>query len=455
MSGAELPAARLLVVDDEAIVRRSLGEWLREDGHLVDTAEGADAALRLAGERRYDLAFVDLKMPGTDGLTLQRRLAAAQPELPVVIMTAYGSVGTAVEAIKAGAYDYVTKPFDPEELSLLARRALDHRALASENVRLKKSLESAAAPSPIVGSSPAMRRVLDLFASVSATDSTVLIRGESGTGKELVARAIHAASARRYGPLVVVNCGALAEGILESELFGHEKGAFTGAHQRRAGKFELADGGTIFLDEIGAVSQRVQVDLLRVLEDKVVTRVGGQSSVAVDFRVLAATNQDLEAMVRQGDFREDLYWRINVFTIDIPPLRQRPDDVVLLARHFLERFACAMNRPPMRLSAAATQAMRGYAWPGNVRELQNAIERAVVLGTPPTVEVVDLPLRLTHAAETHGPLSLAEVEKAHVLKVLEGCEWNVSRSARLLEIDRGTLYNKLEKYGVKRPADKV
>ncbi len=452
MSPKRMPAASLLVVDDEPIVRRSLSEWFREDGHAVDAAEDAEAALRLAGEKAYDVAFVDLRMPGMDGLELQRRLTAAQPGLLIVIMTAYGSVESAVEALKAGAYDYLTKPFDPDEVSHLVRRALEHRSLSAENLRLKERLETATAPSPIIGNSPAMRRVLEMIASVSPTDSTVLIQGASGTGKELVARAIHANSARRYGPLVIVNCGALAEGILESELFGHEKGAFTGAHERRAGKFELADGGSIFLDEIGAVSQRVQVDLLRVLEDKVVTRVGGQSSVAVDFRVLAATNQDLEAMVHRGEFREDLYWRINVFTIEIPPLSERPEDALLLAQHFLERFARAMHRPALRLSPAAAEAIRSYAWPGNVRELQNAIERAVVLGTPPAVEVADLPLRLARSPVGPGPLSLAEVERAHVLAVVERCEWNLSRAARLLQIDRGTLYNKLDRYGVERPA---
>jgi transcriptional regulator with GAF, ATPase, and Fis domain len=295
--------------------------------------------------------------------------------------------------------------------------------------------------------------VLDLIASVAETDATVLIKGESGTGKELVCRAIHARSARRYNPLVVVNCGALAEGVLESELFGHEKGAFTGAQYRHKGKFELADGGTIFLDEIGAVTQRVQVELLRVLEEKVVTRVGGQDSIPADFRVIAATNQDLESMVRAGEFREDLYWRLNVFTIEIPPLRERPQDIPLLAEHFLDRFARAMNRKPLRLSPEALEALKGYEWPGNVRELQNAIERAVVVGSPPTVAVQDLPLRVTDAPARPRTRSLEEVEKAHIGAVLDSCNWNITQAARILEVDRGTLYNRLKNYGLKRPLD--
>ncbi|MDH3744198.1 MAG: sigma-54 dependent transcriptional regulator [Acidobacteriota bacterium] len=443
----------ILVVDDEQIVLESMTAWFREDGYGVGAAGSSQEALRLVGLNDYDIAFIDIKMPGTDGLTLQSRLAAARPDLQVVIMTAHASVESAVKALKAGAYDYITKPFDPEDLSRLVRRAAEHRALTSENVRLKERLDAVFTSSAIVGDSPAILRILDQINSISEAESTVLIRGESGTGKELVARAIHAGSPRRYGPLVAVNCGALAEGVLESELFGHEKGSFTGAEERRSGKFELADGGTIFLDEISAVSQRVQVELLRVLEDKVVTRVGGQEPVAVDFRVVSATNQDLEEMVRRGSFRDDLYWRINVFTIDIPPLRQRPEDVLLLAEHFLVRFALDMNRRRLKLSPAALEALTAYSWPGNVRELQNAIERAVVVASPPSIEVGDLPVRVTTSTARGGSLSLSEVEKQHIRSVLESCEWNIARAARTLGVDRGTLYNKIHKYGFDRPAN--
>jgi DNA-binding NtrC family response regulator len=441
----------ILVVDDEPIVVQSLGDWFRDDGYQVAIAANAKEALRLAAQARYDIAFVDIKMPGMDGLELQERLAAAQPDMSLIIMTAYASVDSAVKALKNGAYDYITKPFDPEELTLLVQRAAEHRSLRSENLRLKERLENVSAPSPIVGSSRAMQRVHELIAAVAETDATVLIKGESGTGKELVARAIHAGSPRRLGPLVVVNCGALAEGLLESELFGHEKGAFTGAQFRHKGKFELADGGTIFLDEIGTVSPRVQVELLRVLEEKAVTRVGGQAPIPIDFRVIAATNLDLEAAVKEGSVREDLYWRLHVFNIEIPPLRERPEDIPPLAQHFLQQFARAMNRRPMELSEEAIRALSSYSWPGNVRELQNAIERAVVVGAPPRIEVKDLPLRVIQTPARGGPMSLAQVEHRAIEEALESTGWNISRTAQILEIDRGTLYAKIERYGIPRP----
>jgi DNA-binding NtrC family response regulator len=451
-SAATQPAVAILVVDDEPIVVQSLGDWFRHDGYQVDTAANAKEALRLAAAKSYDIALVDIRMPGMDGLELMERLLRECPDLTVIIITAYASVDTAVKALKAGAYDYITKPFDPEELSLLIRRASEHRSLRSENLKLKEQLANVAGPSPIVGVSRAIAHVQELIEAVAATDATVLIRGESGTGKELVARAIHSRSARHFGPLVVVNCGALPEGVLESELFGHERGAFTGAQYLHKGKFELADGGTVYLDEIGTVAPRVQVDLLRVLEEKTVIRVGGHTPIRTDFRIIAATNQDLEAAVREGAFREDLYWRLNVFAIDVPPLRQRPEDIPVLAEHFLERFTHAMNRKSMRFSGAAMDVLRAYPWPGNVRELQNAVERAVVLGVPPTVEVKDLPLRLTGPATQAGPMSLEEVEKVHIRQTLAASGWNISQTAKLLEIDRGTLYAKIRRYGLERSA---
>ena len=444
---------RLLVVDDEAIVRESLGGWFRQDGHSVDVAASAKEALALVATQRYDIALVDVKMPGMDGLELQRRLSAANPDTTVIVMTAYASVDTAIQAMKDGAYDYIVKPFDPDDLSQLIRRAAEHRSLKAENLALKRSLEDITEPPPLVGASAAMKRVAQLVATVAPTDSTVLVSGESGTGKELVARAIHAASPRRYNPLVVVNCGALPEGILESELFGHEAGAFTGARYRHKGKFELAHGGTLFLDEVGEISSHVQVELLRVLEEKLVTRVGGTAAIAVDFRVIAATNKDLAARVKQGGFRDDLYWRLNVVSIEIPPLRERPEDIPLLAEHFLARFAQSMNRKELRLSPAALQAIQAYAWPGNVRELQNAIERAVVVGAKPVIEAVDLPLRVTGPAAGPAPGSLAEAEKLYICSVLESTAWNITRAARLLAIDRATLYNKIRRYELARPPD--
>jgi len=444
---------RILVVDDETIVRDSLGAWFRQDGHQVDTADSAKEALRLCAASRYDIALLDVKMPGMDGLELQTRLSAADPELIVIVMTAYASVESAVKAMKAGAYDYIVKPFDPDELSMLVRRAAEHRSLRAENLRLRRRLDAAQAPPPLHGESAAMKRLRELIDTVAVSDATVLITGESGTGKELVARAIHAGSARRYNPLVVVNCGALPEGTLESELFGHEAGAFTGACARHRGKFETAEGGTVFLDEIGEVSPKLQVDLLRLLEDKTVTRVGGTTPVPVDFRVIAATHRDLPLLVKAGTFREDLFWRLNVVTLEIPPLRERAEDVPLLARHFVEHFAHAMSRKPPELSPATLDALRSYPWPGNVRELQNAIERAVVVSSGPTLEPADLPVHVTEAPLAAAPGSLAEAEKAHIQAVLEGQAWNISRSARILDVDRVTLYNKIRRYDLKKPGD--
>ena len=443
----------ILIVDDETIVRESLGDWFRQDRHHVDVAETAREALRLVARKHYDIALVDIKMPGMDGLELQGRLAAAEPDLTIILMTAFASVESAVKAMKAGAYDYIVKPFDPDDLSMLVRRAAEHRSLRAENLRLKKSLEAVVAPPPLHGDSPAMKHVLDLVATVAVSDTTVLITGESGTGKELVARAIHATSSRRYNPMVVVNCGALPEGILESELFGHEAGAFTGARARHKGKFEAAEGGTVFLDEIGEVSPKVQVELLRVLEEKAVTRLGGNTPVPVDFRVIVATNRELQAAIRAGEFRDDLYWRLNVVNIHIPPLRERPDDISLLAEHFLARFTQAMNRKPMRLSPEALDAMIAYPWPGNVRELQNAVERAVVVGQGEAVRTEDLPLRVTETVNGDGPGSLSEAERVHIRSVLDASGWNISRAARILEIDRVTLYNKIRKYELKKPKD--
>jgi DNA-binding NtrC family response regulator len=444
---------RILVVDDEAIVRESLGGWFRQDGYSVHTVQSAAEALRACEPGLYDIALLDVKMPGMDGLELQSRLAAADPALTIVMMTAYASVETAVRAMKAGAYDYIVKPFDPDDLSMLVKRAAEQRSLRAENERLKHRLDTAGAPPPIVGTSPSIRRVQELIATVSATDATVLVSGESGTGKELVARAIHAGSSRRYGPLVVVNCGALPDGILESELFGHAAGAFTGARARHQGKFELADGGTIFLDEVGELSAHVQVELLRVIEDKAVTRLGARAPVKTDFRVVAATNRDLQQRVREGAFREDLYWRLNVFPLAIPPLRERPEDVRELADHFLARFCRAMSRKPMRLSDEAAAALGAYAWPGNVRELQNAIERAVVVTAGDVVEASALPLAVTSAPSPQRPRSLADVERAHLDATLRECGWNVSQAARVLDVDRATIYSMMKRWSLKRPED--
>ncbi len=327
-------AARILVVDDEFSVRDSLSNWFRKDGYQVRAVGNATDALRALQDEPLDVALLDIKMPGMDGMELQEHIHRIDPQIAVIMITAFASVDTAVRALKQGAFDYVTKPIDPDELSHLVRRALEQRRLERENTQLRSTLDELVAVDTIVGDSPTMHKVMELVRHVAKTDATVLIRGESGTGKELIARAIHANSARRYFPIVPVNCGAMPDSLLESELFGHEKGAFTGAQYRRKGKIEMADGGTLFLDEVGAIPPKMQVDLLRVLETKELTRLGGSRSVKVDFRVICATNENLEKAVKAGTFREDFYYRINVFTIDLPPLRERRADIPLLARHF-------------------------------------------------------------------------------------------------------------------------
>lgn len=442
------PTASILIVDDEPVVRDSLGKWFEEEGFAVETASTAGEALLRLANQRWDLALVDIKMPGMDGLELQRKIRDVDPEIIVIIMTGYASVETAVQALKDGAYDYIMKPFDPDDLAHGVRKALEHRRMKQENVRLRESLEEVQAVEQ-VGDSRPMQKVMELVRTVAPTDTTVLIRGESGTGKELVARAIHALSPRRYMPMVVIHCGALTETLLESELFGHEKGAFTGAQYRKKGKFEVAEGGTVFLDEISDISLKTQTDLLRVLQEKEITRVGGNQIIKVDFRAVAATNKDLEALVKEGTFRPDLYYRLNVFGITLPPLRERKDDIPLLVDHFIRKYARAMNKRFTSIGKAALDLLLSYDWPGNVRELENAIERAMVIGHEPEIQASDFPLQ--HAApgpQTGG--SLEDVERAHILKVLEDCDWNQSRAARVLKIDRVTLYNKIKKYGFKK-----
>jgi DNA-binding NtrC family response regulator len=447
---------KLLVVDDEAIVRDSLSKWFGEEGYEVGAAESASEALTRLAAQRWDVALLDIKMPGTDGIELQRRLRERDPELITIIMTGYASVETAVQALKDGAYDYVTKPFDPEEIAHLVKNALAHRRAERENVRLREtvvelSVGQAAEGRPweIVGQSAATRRVLDAIETVGPTEATVLITGESGTGKELVARAIHAASPRRFNPLVVIHCGALTETLLESELFGHEKGAFTGAQYRKKGKFEIAEGGTVFLDEIGDISLKTQTDLLRVLQEREITRVGGNQPIHVDFRCIAATNKILEKLIEEGKFRPDLYYRLNVFHIALPSLRDRRDDIPLLADHFVKKFSLSMNKRVAQVSAAAMALLQQHDWPGNVRELENAVERAMVVAQPPELRESDFTLKLQHAEGE--PHTLEEIEMLHILRVLDECGGNQTRAAHVLDIDRVTLYNKLKKYGWKRP----
>jgi DNA-binding NtrC family response regulator len=441
---------KLLIVDDELSVRDSLGKWFREEGYEIGTADSANEALTRIAEQKWDLALLDIKMRGTDGIELQGKLHAIDPQLITIIMTGYASVDTAVQAMKNGAYDYLTKPLDPDEVAHKVKKALGERATQKEVERLKEMTE-VAHPPDLIGQSAAMRQVFDAIETVAPTDASVLITGESGTGKELVCRAIHAASARRFHPLVVIHCGALTETLLESELFGHEKGAFTGAQYRKKGKFEVAEGGTVFLDEIGDISLKTQTDLLRVLQEHEIVRVGSNQPLHVDFRCVAATNKDLEQIIDEGRFRPDLFYRLNVFRIELPPLRERREDVPLLVDHFIRKFSKEMNKRITRVSPPAMTALQGYAWPGNIRELENAVERAMVVAQEPELRESDFILKSRNGSEPEGR-SLDEVERAHILRVLEECGGNQTRAAEVLDIDRVTLHNKLKKYGWSKPA---
>jgi DNA-binding NtrC family response regulator len=442
------PVAGILIVDDDPLVRDSLGKWFLSEGYRVETVSSARQALEAIQHDSWDAALLDIKMPGMDGMELQSRIREIDPEMPLIIMTGYASVETAVQALKRGAYDYITKPFDPDELVHLVRNAIEHRTARREVVRLKENLQAVFPQSQIIGQSAAMKRVFELVETVASSDATVLITGESGTGKELVARAIHATSPRRFMPMVVIHCGALTETLLESELFGHERGSFTGAQYRKKGKFEVADGGTVFLDEISDISLRTQTDLLRVLQEKEIVRVGGTQPIKVDFRCVAATNKRLEDLVQEGTFRPDLYYRLNVFAIPLPPLRERREDIPVLVDHFLNKFATAMNRPVPKVSTAALDLLLEYGWPGNVRELENAVERAMLIVREQEIQPTDFPFQ-ARTLPSPGVQNLEEVEKAHILRILEDTGWNLSRGARLLGIDRTTLYNKLKRYGLR------
>ncbi|MFZ0804053.1 MAG: sigma-54 dependent transcriptional regulator [Terriglobales bacterium] len=439
---------KLLIVDDELSVRDSLGKWFREEGYEVTTVENASDALTRLAEQRWDAALVDIKMHGTDGIELQRRMHEIDPELMVIIMTGYASVETAVAALKNGAYDYVTKPLDPDEIAHLLKNALAHKRTAQENVLLRETVAEVARPLELIGQSGPMRKVFDAIETVGPTDATVLVTGESGTGKELVARAIHQASTRRFHPLVVIHCGALTETLLESELFGHEKGAFTGAQYRKKGKFEIAEGGTIFLDEIGDITLKTQTDLLRVLQEREITRVGGNQIIKVDFRCIAATNKNLETLIEEGKFRPDLFYRLNVFRIELPPLRERREDIPVLVEHFVRKFSLAMNKRITRVSPEAMNHLQEQPWMGNVRELENAVERAMVVGQEPELHEADFIFKPQTVSGSGGSgKKLEEMERAHILRVVEECGGNQSHAAEILDIDRVTLYHKLKKYG--------
>ena len=434
---------RVLVVDDEANALEALETLLREEGYEVESAPDGEQALAMLERFEPEVVLTDLKMPKVGGLELCERGRAALPHATFVVMTAFGTIDTAIEAIKRGAENYVTKPIDIDALSALLTRAMEKAKLSAEAARLRARLESRFSFDRILGDHPAMQRLLKMVAQVAPSRSTVLIAGESGTGKELIAAAIHQNSKRKGGPFVRLNCAALAETLLESELFGHEKGAFTGAIGRREGRFEQADGGTLFLDEVSEIPLSVQVKLLRFLQERQLERVGGNDTLQLDVRVVAATNKDLKALVENGKFREDLYYRLNVIQLDLPPLRARRSDIPLLATHFLHAFAKENERELSGFTDEAMQLLLAYPWPGNVRELENAIERAVVLSTGDTIGSELLP---STAAATRGAgddlrlmipgVSMAEVERIVIERTLEAVDGSTAQAAEILGISR-------------------
>lgn len=439
----------ILIVDDEDSVRDSLYNWFIEDGYEVECAENAKKALSILEERNMDIILADIKMPGMDGLEMHRRIRSLNKDSIVIIMTAFAAVDTAVQALKDGAYDYITKPFDPDDLSHLIRNASSHISLKGENKALRNKIVSLENVEDLIGTSDTMIEVLKEVEQVAQSNSPVIITGESGTGKELIARAIHSNSSRKFSPLVSVHCGALTESLLESELFGHEKGAFTGAMYNRKGRFEMADGGTIFLDEIATISAKMQIELLRVLETKTFIRVGGNKEITSDFRVICATNKNLKKMVEEGQFREDLFYRLNVVNINIPSLRERTQDIPLLVDHFIKKYCTSMSRNIMSIDKAALRRLEQYDFPGNVRELENMIERAIVVGNDKGIRLKDLPF---DKGKIVNPIqSLEDNEKQYILQVLNRYDWNISQSAKVIKVDRVTLYNKIKKYNLQSP----
>jgi DNA-binding NtrC family response regulator len=447
--------AAILLVDDEPSARATMALLLKKRGHRVSEAAEVGAAIKALTDTAFEVIVTDLRMPDGDGLDVLRAAKAHCPEADVILLTAYAGWESAKEAIRLGAFDYFEKGREPDELLHRIDRAVAAKALRRENENLRAQVRERFGLPGLIASSAQMAQVLDLVGRVAPTDATVLIRGESGTGKEVIAKALHHASRRAGGRFVAINCGALPETLLESEIFGHVKGAFTGAGANKKGLFEEAHGGTLFLDEIGEMTPSLQVKLLRALQSGEVRPVGSTQAITVDARVVAATNRDLEPMIRQGIFREDLFYRLNVIPVVLPPLRERREDIPLLAELFLGRFAERQGRV-LRLSAGAMERLFQYAWPGNVRELENAMERAAILARAETIEPGDLPphvgagLALGSAPALEAEQTLAEAERTHIIQILERYGWNHSRAAEALGIGRTTLWRKLKEYGVEK-----
>ncbi|MFQ5822425.1 MAG: sigma-54-dependent transcriptional regulator [bacterium] len=447
-----MPSGNILIIDDEPKMCKILKFALQPEGYSVSTAENAETGLEKFNQNIFDLVVTDLKMPGKDGLFVLENVKKQSPQTEVIMMTAYATAQNAVEAMKKGAYDYIIKPFEMDELKMKVKHIIDKRRLAEENVQLKKELKDKYSLENMVGQSGAMQEVYKMVEKVAPTDATVLISGESGTGKELVAQAIHHLSPRASEPFVAINCGALPESLLESELFGHEKGAFTGAENMKVGRFELAGGGTIFLDEIGDISPSTQIKLLRVLQNRQIERLGGIKTIQTKARTIAATNRILEDALKEGTFREDLYYRINVFPIFLPPLRERKEDISDLTFHFLKKFGKDENA----IESTALEMLMKYRWPGNVRELENVVERALIMSSTGVIREEDLPPHIRNVPTLWGTtsieipnegISLEDVEKNLIKDALNKVGGNKSKAAKLLGITRRKLYSMMERFG--------
>ncbi|MCP4021869.1 MAG: sigma-54-dependent Fis family transcriptional regulator [Desulfobacteraceae bacterium] len=443
---------KILIVDDELVIRESLAGWLERDGYHVSTVPSGEKAIEILKIQSFNIILLDIQMDGISGMDVLKHVKDNYPDIDVIMITAFGSIPSAVQAMKSHAFDYLLKPFDPDELGVLIQKCISHQAQKRENQFFREEYSQRTRFESMIGQSRVMQEIFNLIEDIKDTDSTVLITGETGTGKGLAAKAIHTNSPANKGPFVSVNCGAIPTHIMESELFGHQKGAFTDAKETRKGRLEIANGGTLFLDEIGEISMRMQIDLLQVLEDKIFYKVGGTQPITANFRVIAATNANLEEAIKEKIFRVDLYYRLNVITFAMPPLRERKEDIPLLADHFLVKFTQEVNRGVERISRDALDELMLYEWPGNVRELSNAVERAVVVCKTRTITPMDLPIVNSLEKElTQRYFSLNDVEKQHISQILEETDWNISKSSAILGIDRSTLYNKLKRYDLKKP----
>jgi two-component system response regulator AtoC len=436
---------KILIVDDESIVRESLYDWLSGVGYDAEVAESGEEALQIIKREKIKILIADLVMPGMNGIELMKKARQIVPILSTVIITAHASIETAIAAIREGAHDYIEKPFCPEKVELLIEKLVEHQNLIEENIFLRQKVADRFRFEGIIAKSPKMLQIFELIKIVAPTNATVLITGETGTGKEVVARAIHHQSQRRNKPFIATSCAALPESLLESELFGHEKGSFTGAVERKIGKFEAAHKGTLFLDEIGEINANTQIHLLRALEEKKITRIGSNEEITVDVRVITASNKDLRTLAVEGKFREDLYYRLKVVSINLPPLKDRREDILPLAEHFLKKYTEENNKNPIQLSQEVIEFMLNYSWPGNVRELENMIEHGVILSKNNIITLAELPQDIIQPLFTEEK-TIEAITRNHILNVLEDTKGNITKAAKILGIRRMTLYNKLKKY---------